>query len=202
MKLVITTIAVTLFLLLAVVGCGGTGGGGGGGSSEEETTSSAATTSSSEGTSAAAPTNAAATVILAPMNGSSTTGTASFTDTADGVNVDLRMVDLPAPNGTYLTHIHSGTCADELAGGEEEDQQQGSDQEHEHTGAEEGTNGEIEYPLPPITADPQGRGSTTSVLTGLTVQGLFSGGPRYINVHAEGSGNPPAIACGQLGGTG
>jgi hypothetical protein len=135
------------------------------------------------------------------MNGSSTTGTASFTDTADGVSIELSVLDLPAPNATYLTHIHSGTCADELAGGEEEDQQQGSDQEHEHSG-HEGTNGEIEYPLPPITADPQGRGSTTSVLTGLTVQGLFSGGPRYINVHAEGSGNPPALACSQLGGTG
>jgi hypothetical protein len=194
-------LAVTLFLLL-VVGCRGTGGGGSGSSQEEETTSSAA---ASEGTSAATQettataSNAAATVILAPMNGSDTTGAATFTDTADGVEIKLNVLDLPDPNATYLTHIHPGTCADEQGGGKEE--QQGTAQEHEHTGYE-GTNEEIEYPLPPITADPRGRGSTTAVLTGLTVQGLFSGGPRYINVHAEGSGNPPALACGQLGGTG
>jgi hypothetical protein len=107
------------------------------------------------------------------------------------------VLDLPAPDVTYLTYIHSGTCADEQ--GEEEEP--GSDHEHEHTGYE-GTSEEIEYPLPPITADPQGQGSTTSVLTGFTVQRLFSGEPKYINVHAEGSGNPLALACGQLAGTG
>ena len=204
MKLVLPTIAVTLFLLL-VFSCGGTGGGSGASEEEEETTSSSSssTSSSSEGTSAVtqetttSTSNAAATVTLAPMNGSSTTGTASFTDTADGVSIELSVLDLPAPDVTYLTYIHSGTCADEQ--GEEEEP--GSDHEHEHTGYE-GTSEEIEYPLPPITADPQGQGSTTSVLTGFTVQRLFSGEPKYINVHAEGSGNPLALACGQLAGTG
>ena len=201
MKLVLVMLAVTLFLLL-VVGCRGTGGGGSG-SSQEETTSSSA--SSSEGTTAAtqetttATASNAATVTLASMNGSDTTGAATFTDTADGVEIKLNVLDLPDPNATYLTHIHPGTCADEQGGGKEE--QQGTAQEHEHTGYE-GTNEEIEYPLPPITADPRGRGSTTSVLTGLTVQRLFSGGPKYINVHAEGASNPLTLACGQLDSTG
>ena len=199
MKLVLVMLAVTLFLLL-VVGCRGTGGGGSG-SSQEETTSSVAA-SSSEGTTAAtqetttATASNAATVTLAPMNGSDTTGTATFTDTAEGVGIELSVLDLPASEVTYLTNIHSGNCADEQ-GGEE----QGTGQEHEHTGYE-GTNEEIEYPLPPITADPRGRGSTTSVLTGLTVQRLFSGGPKYINVHAEGASNPLTLACGQLDSTG
>jgi hypothetical protein len=187
MKLVLPTIAV-LFIL---AGCGGTGGGG-------ATTSAAA----SEGTSAATEetttsnNNVTATVRLTPMNGSTTTGTATFTDVAqEVVRVELRVLGLPATNAsTYLTHIHPGTCAGEQSGDEEE---QDSDHEHEHSDHED-TNEEIEYPLPPISADPQGQGFTSAVLDGVTVQQLFSGEPKYINVHAEGSGNPPALACGQL----
>ncbi len=215
MKLVFTTIAV-IFFLLVVVGCGGTGGGSD--SSEEEaeeetTTSSAAAASSSEGTSGAteettaATSNVSASVTLAAMNGSGTTGTATFTDVAQGeVRVTLSAQGLPDPNVTYLTHIHPGTCADEQGGEQEEAEEQGSEEEQqgsghehdEHSGHEAGTNEEIEYPLPPITANPQGRGTTLTVLEGVTVQELYSGEPKYINVHAEGSGNPPALACGQL----
>jgi hypothetical protein len=193
MKLVLPTIAV-LFIL---AGCGGTGGGGAYYSEGETTTSAAA----SEGTSAATEetttsNNVTATVRLTPMNGSATTGTATFTDVAQGVvRVKLSMLGLPDTNATtYLTHIHPGTCADEQSGDEEE---QDSDHEHEHSDHED-TNEEIEYPLPPISADPQGEGFTTAVLDSVTVQELFSGEPKYINVHAEGSGNPPPLACGQL----
>lgn len=132
------------------------------------------------------------------MNGSGTTGMATFTEVAQGVvRVELSVLGLPDPNATYLTHIHPGTCADEQGGGEQEEQ--GSDNEDEHSG-HQGAMAEIEYPLRPIVADPQGRGSTITVLNGVTVQELFSGEPKYVNVHAEGSGNPPSIACGQLGG--
>jgi hypothetical protein len=31
-----------------------------------------------------------------------------------------------------------------------------------------------------------------------TVDGLFSGEPKYLNVHAAGSGNPPPLACADL----
>ena len=112
---------------------------------------------------------------------------------------------LPDFNASYLTHIHPGTCADEQGG--EEDHEANHEDEHPNheEGAkhddEEGTMAEIEYPLPPITADPEGRGSTSTVLEGVTVEQLFSGSPKYINVHAEGSGNPPAIACGSLTGS-
>jgi len=192
MKLVLPTIAV-LFIL---AGCGGTGGGGAYYSDEETTTSAAA----SERTSAATEetttsnNNVTATVRLTPMNGSTTTGTATFTDVAQGVvRVELSVLGLPDTNAsTYLTHIHPGTCADEQSGDEEE-----QDSEHEHSDHED-TNEEIEYPLPPISADPQGQGFTSAVLDDVTVQQLFSGKPKYINVHAEGSGNPPALACGQL----
>ena len=186
MKLVQPMIAV----LLLLASCGG--GSGGGRSSEEETTTPA---SSTEGTSAAteetatSTINAAATVILAAMNGSGAIGAATFTDVAEGVRVDLSVQRLPDPNATYLTHIHPGTCADEPGGEGEEDAHS------EHAG----TMAESEYPLPPLSVDPQGRGSTTAVLEGVTVVELLSGEPKYINIHAEGPGNPPSIACGQLG---
>ena len=182
---------ITVLLLLA--SCGG--GSGGGSSSEEETTTPAPASSSSEGTSAAteetttSTINAAATVILGAMNGSGAIGTATFTDVAEGVRVDLSVQRLPDPNATYLTHIHPGTCADEPGGEEQEDEHS------EHAG----TMAEIEYPLPPLNVDPQGRGSTTAVLEDVTVVELFSGEPKYINVHADGSGNSLSIACGQLG---
>ena len=195
MKLVLPTLAV----ILSLAGCGSTGGGGA--SSEEEETTPSSSAAASEGTSATTEetttsnNNVTATVRLTPMNGSTTTGTATFTDVAQGVvRVELSVLGLPDTNAsTYLTHIHPGTCADEHSGDEEE-----QDSDHEHSD-HEGTNEEIEYPLPPISADPQGQGFTSAVLDGVTVQELFSGEPKYINVHAQGSGNPPALACGQLG---
>ena len=36
------------------------------------------------------------------------------------------------------------------------------------------------------------------MLEGATVERLFSGPPKYVNVHAEGSGNPPSVACAPL----
>ena len=193
------SLVATLFLL---AGCGG----GGGGSSTSTTTSEETTKASTTASTTASAENESgnfAAVELAPINGSGVTGTASFTDVAQGVRVDLSVQGLPDPNAKYLTHIHPGTCADEEQGGEadheanHEDEHAGQDQGGEHYD-EEGTMAEIEYPLPPITPDPEGRGTTTSVLDGVTVEQLFSGSPKYINVHAAGSGNPPAMACSPL----
>jgi hypothetical protein len=159
--------------------------GSGGGSSSANTTISEET-----------PANTAE-VGLAPMNGSSTGGLATFTDVAQGVRVDLNVHSLPGPRAIYLTHIHPGTCEDEQT--DEEDESKEHDSNDEHAQAEhEDTMEEIEYPLLPITPDPEGRGHTTDVLEGVTVEQLFSGSPKYINVHAEGSGNPPSIACSQM----
>ena len=199
MKLILVPLVAALFVLAS---CGSTtSSGGGGGSSSSETTPSYSSSSAQTSATTAqqtTPNNAAqgTTVVLSPINGSTTSGSATLTDVpaGGGVRVELSVEGLPDPNVTYLAHIHPGTCAGEQGGGEE--QQEGT-HEDQHSG-HEGTTEEIEYPLSPISADSQGRGSTTSTLDGVTVRGLFSGGPKYINVHAEGSGNPPAIACGQL----
>jgi hypothetical protein len=51
---------------------------------------------------------------------------------------------------------------------------------------------EIEAPLTPLEANAEGRGSSTTVVQNATVDGLFSGESEYVNVHAAGSGSPPA----------
>ena len=199
MKILLFGLSLVAMLFL-LAGCGGGGGSSAGTTTSQETTkasTTASTTASTENES-----GNFAQVQLAPMNGSGVTGTATFTDVAQGVRVDLGVQGLPDPNASYLTHIHTGTCADEEQGGEadheadHEDEHAGPDQGGEHN--EEGPMAEIEYPLPPITPDPEGKGTTTTVLEGTTVDQLFSGNPKYINVHAEGSGTPPAIACSPL----
>ncbi len=59
--------------------------------------------------------------------------------------------------------------------------------------------GEVEAPLTPVESDTKGRGSSTTVLHDASIDGLFSGKPELINVHAAGSGNPPPLACANLG---
>ena len=176
MKLILLSPCVVAAIFL-LAGCGG-----GGDSSKATTTAEETTASTAETTLSGTTTRGVAEVELAPMNDSDTSGTATFTDVAEGVQVDLGVQGLPNLNARYLTHIHPGTCAEEQG-----------DSEHD-----EGTMEEIEYPLPPITPDSEGRGTTTTVLEGVTVEQLFSGSPKYVNVHAEGSGDPPAIACSPL----
>ena len=177
-----------IFLLLA--GCGSGGGSSAGTTTSEETTASTAETTAGSTTTTG---REVAEVGLSPINGSGASGSATFTDVARGVRVDLDVRGLPDPNASYLTHIHPGTCADVQGG--EEDEHAGHDEGAEH---DEGTMAEIEYPLPPITPDPAGRGTTTALLEGATVEQLFSGAPKYVNVHAEGSGNSPSVACSPL----
>lgn len=61
---------------------------------------------------------------------------------------------------------------------------------------------EIVYALRPVESNVVGEGSSTTVLEGVTLGELFLYGPRYLNVHAAGSGDPPQLACAVLGGAG
>jgi hypothetical protein len=127
-------------------------------------------------------------VDLRPQNGSGTTVKATLSKTDGGVKVVLEVSGLPKSSTTYLAHIHPGTCQEVAAGG-------GS---HEHTGHEHGTAKEIEYPLTPVEPDGQGNGFSTTVLKNVTLEGLLSGDPKHINVHAPGSGEPPPVTCANL----
>jgi hypothetical protein len=125
-------------------------------------------------------------VDLEPANGSGTSGSATLSKRGGGVKVVLSVSGLPDRGTMYLAHIHPGTCGEEEGGG------QGS------AGHEHGTAKEIEYPLSPVRSDEKGDGSSTTVVHKVTLKGLLSAEPMYVNVHAPGSGAPPPVTCANL----
>ncbi len=117
------------------------------------------------------------TLQLTPSRDSGVSGTATLTETGGQVQVQLNLQGLPQDGVEHLAHIHSGaTCADDRAG-------QG---------------GPVEFPLESVTAQ-GGAGSSTSTID-TTLSNLFDGTQRYVNVHAErtGEGVPPGIACADV----
>jgi hypothetical protein len=134
-----------------------------------------------------------------PMHDSGVSGTASFEDISDGevvVKLDLR--NLPKPDTLYLAHIHPGTCAE----GQTHEHRGSHGEEgygHQHGGAshEHGVV-EIEYPLSQVRSDSEGHGSSTTTLRGTSVEKLFSGDHRHVNVHEAGTGHPPILTCADL----
>ena len=130
-------------------------------------------------------------VELQPANGSGTRGMATFSKADGGVKVVLKVTGLPSSGTMYLAHIHPGTCAEEEKG-EESGGEHGHSQHHSHGATEE-----IEYPLTPVEPDAKGNGRSTTVVHGVTLEGLFSGDPKHVNVHRPGSGEPP-VTCADL----
>jgi hypothetical protein len=127
---------------------------------------------------------------LRPEHDSGVSGTASFEEISEGVLVKLKLRGLPKPNALYLAHIHPGTCAQ---GAEGEPHKHG---EHAEKGHEHG--GGIEYPLSRVKSDSEGHGSSTTTLRETSLDKLFSGEPKHVNVHEAGSGNPPILSCADL----
>ena len=192
----IATVRIALLLLLlagsgfALVGCGGGGGGGGGEETTAERTSGGETTSArtvgGETTAARGDVTtaqvASTNLTLTPSGDSGVSGNANITDTPGGVNVALDVQGLLTQSGTeHVAHIHEGgTCADERAG----------------NGAP------VLYPLDPLVAREDGTASSATSLDGVTLEQLTSGAPKYVNVHAEPTGEagavPPGIACADI----
>lgn len=170
-----------LLLVVLLLMLGGCGGGGTSSSGQEETTSTSATTTNSKETTSAG--LASRNVTLTPSRDSEVSGTASFTDEPNGgVRVELSMQNLPQieqPGTQHLAHIHEGgTCADDRA----------------DNGAP------VAYPLNTVVTQPDWTGVSTTTLSNVSVDTLFSGSPKYINVHAVGETNetPPGISCADL----
>jgi len=53
-------------------------------------------------------------------------------------------------------------------------------------------------PLWQVKSDTEGHGSSTTTLCETSVEKLFSGVPKHVNVHEAGSGKPPILACADL----
>jgi Cu/Zn superoxide dismutase len=133
---------------------------------------------------------------LSPTNYLRVRGAATFAEAAAGTRVTLQLQGLPEPHETYLAHLHPGSCEDEnhpdVPEGETADHHGNEHRHREH--AEE-----IDHPLTPVTSNTAGEGSSTTMLEGVTLDELFSHRLRYLNVHAAGSGDPPQVACADLG---
>jgi len=121
---------------------------------------------------------------LHPEGDSGVRGTATFEEISKGVLVKLQLRNLPKPDTLYLAHIHPGTCAQ----GEE-----GEGGALEHAG-------KIEYPLSQVKSNSEGDGSSNTTLHHTSVEKLYSGGPKHVNVHKAGTGDPPILACANLKG--
>ena len=132
-------------------------------------------------------------VELESQNGSHTSGYATLTEAGGGVRVELNLSALPKANSAYLAHIHPGTCA----GGEEggTNHENGHEHAEQHSGA---AAEEIEWPLSEVHSDALGHGSSTTTLKDTSMEKLFSGELKHLNVHAAGSGNPPVLVCANL----
>jgi hypothetical protein len=193
----VATVRIALLLLLlagsgfALVGCGGSDGGGGGEETTAERTSGGETTSArsvggettaARGGEVTTAQFAAANLTLTPSGDSGVSGNANITDTPGGVEVALDVQGLLTQPGTeHVAHIHEGgTCADERAG----------------NGAP------VLYPLDPLVAKEDGTASSATSLDGVAIRQLTSGAPKYVNVHAEPTGEagvvPPGIACADI----
>jgi hypothetical protein len=132
-------------------------------------------------------------VRLEPENGSRVHGTARFEAVSGGgTEITLEVAGLGHRGGKqtrlYLAHVHEGTCAE----GEEHESGQ-----HAHEASEGGA---IDFPLSPVDPDAGGEGRSVTMLRDASFKELFSDGPKHLNVHATGSGDPPVLTCGDLRG--
>ena len=133
---------------------------------------------------------------LSPTNHSKVSGSATFAKAVAGTKIKLELQGLPEPNETYLAHLHPGFCEDE----ELPDVPEGETaHHHDHEQGYRQHAQEIEYPLTPVESNAVGEGSSNTVIERVTLDELTSHGPRYLNVHAAGSGDPPQLACADLG---
>jgi hypothetical protein len=141
---------------------------------------------------------------LRPEHNSKVSGITSFKDTSDGVLVKLKLRNLPKPDTFYLAHIHPGPCAEEDGAAHAEHSEAHQHGEHHeeqraaqgHSGHEHGA--QIDYPLSQVKSGSEGGGSSTTTLGETSVDKLFSGEPKHVNVHEAGSGNPPILTCAEL----
>ena len=162
-------------LILVLGGCGGTSSGEEDTGDEEETTSGPA---GREGT--VSSDTLSATIGFSSSRGSDVSGTAVLADVLEGMGMTLNMENLADQPGTeHVAHLHEGgTCAD----------------------VREGNNPAVWYSLDPVVTEQGGNGASTTAIPNVTLSRLFSGAPKYVDVHAETTGDeePPSLSCADI----
>ena len=121
------------------------------------------------------------TLQLTPSRDSGVSGTATLTDSGEGVRVELNMRGLPEAGIEHINHVHAGgTCTADRAGNV----------------------APATIPLKTVVAKEDGTGSGTTTLEDATMDSLFDPGKdRYIALHSEveeGKGVPPVISCADV----
>jgi len=124
---------------------------------------------------------------MRPINGSGVTGAVIIRSVDDGVKAKLALRNLARPDAFYLADGHPAPAPHGRPKGEEEEHHHG-----EHAGV---TDQEIEWPLSEVRPDAHGNGSSSNTLKHTSMEKVFSGQLKHVNVHAVGSGNPPVLAC-------
>ena len=117
------------------------------------------------------------TLELTPSRDSGVSGTATLTEVGGQLQVQLNVQGLPEDGVEHIAHIHTdATCADDRA-------DQG---------------GPVEFPLEDVVA--QGNAGSSTATLDTTLSDLSDGTERYVNVHAEntGEGVPPGVACADI----
>jgi putative copper export protein len=147
-------------------------------------------------------------VELDPVGDSVTSGTATFRERFGGVELTLEAAGLPKPGASYFSQIHEGACGSG---------QQGRDAGPEYAEVSRSASPVmVRFELLSSKGPEYAHGGghpdadagmmssddgTAAVVTQLedykTVDELLSGGPKYIDIHASGSGDP-TIACGEI----
>ena len=120
------------------------------------------------------------TIALTPNGDSGVNGTAVLTDTTGGIEAILNVRNLyDQPDAEHPAHIHAGgTCAEDRVG----------------NGAG------VLYPLDPVVTGQNGDGSSTTEIPGVTVAELFSGAPKYVDVHLSTTADQasPSASCADI----
>lgn len=171
-----------LFAMLTLVlgGCGSEGTSSGEGETTSAKTGGESSTPVKTNREAVPADIVGVTLSLTPIGDSGVSGTATLADKSGGLEVTLNVRNLPGQPGTeHPAHIHEGgTCTDAQAGNE----------------------APVQHPLEPAITGQGGVGYSTTVIPDNTVTQLFSGAPKYVDIHAETAGDeaPPGVSCADI----
>jgi hypothetical protein len=171
-------------LILVFGGCRGTSSGEEDIGDEEATSAEAAGEETTSGPAkiegSVPPDVLSATIGFSSSRGSDIGGTAVLADVPGGMRITLNLENLADQPGTeHTAHLHEGgTCADER----------------------KGNSPIVRYPLDSVVTEQGGNGSSTTAIPDVTVAQLFSGAPKYVDVHAETAGDeePFSLSCADI----